>query len=145
MPSMLEFAERQIRGEVPPPPIAQTTGLRMISIGPGRAVFELDVDRRFHNPMGTMHGGVLTLIADSAMGMAFASTLEEGQTFTTIELKANFLMPVRSGTLVATGRLVQRGRTVGLTECDVTLDGQLVARAMSTCIARTISADTRSE
>jgi len=139
MPSMLEIAERQVRGEVPPPPIARTTGLKMRSIGAGHAVFELDVDERFYNPMGTVHGGVVTLVADSAMGMAFASTLEDGQAFTTIELKANFLLPVRNGTLVATARVVQRGRNIGLTECDVMLDGRLIARTMSTCMALPIA------
>ena len=70
-----------------------------------------------------------------AMGMAWASTLGEGETFTTLELKINFLKPVWSGTLQARGRVVKAGRTVGLVECDV-LDAQdrLVARASSTCM-----------
>ena len=85
--------------------------------------------------MGTVHGGVLCDVADAAMGIAYASTLGEGESFTTLELKINFLKPVRSGTLVAVGRLVKGGRTVGLVECDVTdASDQLVARATSTCM-----------
>jgi acyl-CoA hydrolase len=69
------------------------------------------------------------------MGMAYASTLAPGETFTTLELKINFLRPVWNGTLVAAGHVVQSGKTVGLTECDVTDDGgRLVARATSTCM-----------
>jgi uncharacterized protein (TIGR00369 family) len=69
------------------------------------------------------------------MGMAYASTLEEDETFTTLELKINFLKPVREGRLMATGRVVKGGRTVGLVECDVLDDKErLVARASSTCM-----------
>ena len=70
--------------------------------------------------MGTVHGGILCDIADAAMGIAYASGLDEGETFTTLELKINFLKPVRTGRLTATGRIVKAGRTVGLVECDVT-------------------------
>ena len=69
------------------------------------------------------------------MGIAFASTLEDGESFTTIELKINFLKAVRKSKLTARGRLVKRGKTIGLTECDVTnAEGELVARAASTCM-----------
>ena len=65
--------------------------------------------------------------------MAWASTLDEGETFTTLELKINFLKPVWTGTLVATGRVVKGGRTIGLVECDIVDEKQrLVARASST-------------
>ena len=85
--------------------------------------------------MGTVHGGILCDIADAAMGMAYASGLDEGETFTTLELKINFLKPVRTGRLTATGRVVKAGRTVGLVECDVTDEQErLVARATSTCM-----------
>ena len=53
------------------------------------------------------------------MGMAYFSQLEPGESFTTLELKINFLRPFWTGTLLAHGRVVQRGRTVGMTECDV--------------------------
>jgi uncharacterized protein (TIGR00369 family) len=85
--------------------------------------------------MGTLHGGVLCDVADAAMGIAYAATLGEGESFTTIELKINFLRAVRRGKLLAEGRLVKGGRTIGLVECDVTdAEGQLVARASSTCM-----------
>jgi uncharacterized protein (TIGR00369 family) len=116
-------------------PLAELIGMQAIEIGPGRAIFDLEVDRRHANPMGTLHGGVLCTLADSAMGMAFAATLGEGETFATLELKINFLRPVWRGHLTATGRVVQAGRTVGLTECDVMDEkGRLVARASSTCM-----------
>jgi len=75
----------------------------------------------------------LALIA--AMGIAWASELEHGETFTTLELKINFMKPVWRGHLLAEGKVVKRGRTVGLVECDVFDEkGSLVARASSTCM-----------
>ena len=92
-------------------------------------------DERHSNPMGTIHGGILCDLADAAMGMAYYSTLEPGESFTTLELKINFLRPFWTGRLVARGRVVSRGRTVGMTECDVEDDeGRLIARATSTCL-----------
>jgi len=123
-----------------PPPVAELIGLELLSAGGGESEFGLDAGRRHANPMGTVHGGILCDLADAAMGVAFASTLDEGQTFTTIELKINFLRPVWEGRLTARGRVVSRGRTVGLTECDVLdAEGRLVARATSTCM--TLSGD----
>jgi uncharacterized protein (TIGR00369 family) len=85
--------------------------------------------------MGTLHGGMLCDIADAAMGLAYASTLGEGETFTTLELTINFLQPVWQAALQAIGRVVTHGRTVGVVACDI-LDAHeaLVARATSTCL-----------
>lgn len=85
--------------------------------------------------MGSLHGGILCDIADAAMGIAFASTLAAGESFTTVELKINFLRPVREAQLRAEGRVIQRGRTVGYLECDVTDEnGKLIAKSNSTCL-----------
>ena len=116
-------------------PIGKLLGMRLASSEPDHAQVELDVDGRFANPMGTLHGGVLCDLADAAMGTAFAAGLAEGESFTTLELKINFLRPVWQTRLSATANVVQRGRSIGLVECDVTdADGRLVARASSTCM-----------
>ncbi len=116
------------------PPVAVLIGMRAVSCGNGEAVFEMAADRRHHNPMGTVHGGILCDLADAAMGYAFASTLGPGESFTTIELKINFLRPVFEGKLTARAKVLHRGKTVGLVECDVLNDGgKPVARASSTC------------
>ena len=135
MPTMLDMIRRAQRGEIPPPPVATLIGFTLASIDPGCAVVEFSADSRHANPMGTLHGGILCDIADAAMGMAYASTLGEGESFATLELKINFLKPHWTGKLVATGRIVKGGRTVGLVECDIVDDQQrLVARATSTCM-----------
>jgi uncharacterized protein (TIGR00369 family) len=135
MPTALDRLRLVQRGELPPPPVADLIGFTLAAVDPGRAVVELEAGPRHANPMGTVHGGVLCDIADAAMGIAYASGLDDGETFTTLELKINFLKPVRAGKLVATGRVVKAGRTIGLVECDVADDKErLVARATSTCM-----------
>ena len=135
MAKMLDNILATLHGDAPPPPIASLIGFTLSAAEPGRAVIELEADQRHANPMGTVHGGVLCDIADAAMGIAYAATLGDGETFTTLELKINFLKPVWVGKVVAEGRVVKGGRTVGLVECDVRdADGSLVARASSTCL-----------
>jgi uncharacterized protein (TIGR00369 family) len=135
MPKHLDNLERVIRGELPPPPIARLIGFRLTSVRHGEAVVELEASETHSNPMGTLHGGVLCDIADAAMGIAYASTLDDGESFTTLELKINFLRPVWKEKLRAVGKIVKRGKLVGMVECDVTnADGALVARASSTCM-----------
>jgi uncharacterized protein (TIGR00369 family) len=121
--------------QLPPPPISRLIGFSMKSVEPGHAIFEMEADERHHNPMGTLHGGIYCDLADAAMGFAYASTLNEGETFTTIELKINFLRAVRKATLTAEAKVVKAGSTVGYVECEVKdQTGKLVAKAASTCM-----------
>src|SRR5262249_24264110 len=135
MATFFEAAKKIIRGDQILPPIAQLIGFNLKEIEPGRAVFQLQVEERHHNPMGTLHGGVYCDLADAAMGYAYASTLNEGENFTTIELKINFLRAVRKATLTAEARVVKAGATLGYIECEVKDEqGRLVAKAASTCM-----------
>lgn len=135
MAKMIDLMKMSMRGEAPPPNMATLIGFTVASIQPGQVVIELEATERHANPQGTLFGGVLAAIADAAMGMAYASILEEGETFSTLELKINFLKPVWNARLRALGKIVKGGRTIGLVECDVTDEKQsLVARASSTCM-----------
>jgi uncharacterized protein (TIGR00369 family) len=117
-------------------PVARVIGFAAEEIGEGRAIVTLAAGRQHANPMGTLHGGILCDIADAAMGMAFASTLAPGESFTTIELKINFFRPVWEARLRAEGKVVRRGSTVGYVECEITDEGgRLVAKSASTCMA----------
>lgn len=135
MTKMIDLAKAMIRGDAPQPPVGQLIGFDLVSVEPGSAVIELQATESHRNPMGTLHGGILCDIADAAMGIAYASNLDEGESFTTLELKINFFKPIWNARLRATGRVVKQGRTVGMVECDVTDEkGSLVARATSTCM-----------
>jgi len=118
-----------------PAPIGRLLGLRITNSGSGRATVEFEADARHANTMGTLHGGVLCDLADAAMGVAYLSTIAEGETLTTIELKINFLRPVWNAKLRAEAKMVRAGKIVGLVECDIFDERQrLVARASSTCM-----------
>ncbi len=117
-------------------PVARLIGFEVKEIADGHAIVTLAAGSQHANPMGTLHGGVLCDIADASMGMAFASTLTPGESFTTIELKINFFRPVWEARLRAEGKVVRRGSTIGYIECEVTDEGgRLVAKASSTCMA----------
>ena len=115
--------------------IGKFLGLMLTAEERGRATIEFEASARYANPMGTLHGGVICDIADAAMGASYSTALAEGETFTSVELKLNFLRPVWKAKLRAEARLVHAGKVAGLVECDI-LDEQqrLVARASSACM-----------
>ena len=124
-----------VAGEAEPPPVAKLIGMRMTSVEKGAVTFELDAAPEHASPLGTMHGGILCDLADAAMGCAHASQLDDGETFTTLELKMNFLKPVWAGRLVAEGSVIKAGRMVGLVDCRIIDEsGSLVAYGTSTCM-----------
>jgi uncharacterized protein (TIGR00369 family) len=114
----------------------ETLGARITESAPGRVVLELEAGPQHRHGGGVVQGGVITQIADAAMGMSLATRQEDGLWNTTIELKINFLRPVVSGRIRAVGRVVEMRHTLLFSEADV-LDeqGRLVARASSTCLA----------
>jgi uncharacterized protein (TIGR00369 family) len=117
-----------------PPPIAKTIPFRVSGIEPGFCSMEMVTDPETQaNPMGTIHGGVLCIIADAAIGVAHWAGLEEGESFTSVDFKINFFRPVWRDTLRATARAINAGRTVAYYGCDIVrADGKLVAHATST-------------
>lgn len=127
------FIAAQLQGEAPPAPGEELLGLRFVAWGDRESTWEMDAGPRHHNPTGVVQGGILCSIADVAMATAFASTLEPGETFTTLELKTNYLRPVVEDTIRATGRVVHRGKRTGLLEA-VIVDSRdrEIARASST-------------
>jgi uncharacterized protein (TIGR00369 family) len=131
----LDDLMRIVRGELGGPPIARLIGFDFKAIELGRSVMELVAGERHANPMGTLHGGVICDVADAAMGTAFATTLEDDETFTTLDLNAKYFKPIWKAKLRATARVTKRTRTLGLIECDVEDDkGSLVAKVFSTCM-----------
>ena len=132
IPLKSDFRERARVNDIP---VARLIGFEAKEIADGRATVMLAAGPQHANPMGTLHGGILCDIADAAMGMAFASTLAPEESFTTVELKVNFFRPIWQAQLTAEGTVVQRGRSIGYAECDITDEGnRLVAKAASTCM-----------
>ena len=113
----------------------ETLGARIAEAAPGRVVLELIAGPQHRHGGGVVQGGVITQIADAAMGMSLATLQENGVWNTTIELKINFLRPVVEGRLRAIGRVIEMRQTLLFSEADVLDDrDRLIARASSTCM-----------
>lgn len=131
----LGFLKAIIGGTLPQPPISELLGFHLVEAEDGRAVFEGLPEFRHYNPIGTVHGGFAATLLDSALGCAIFSTLATGDTWTTLELKLNFVRPLTkdTGPVRAEGRIVHRGRTVATSEGDVKDHaGKLYAHATTT-------------
>jgi uncharacterized protein (TIGR00369 family) len=125
------------RGDASPPPAAAVLGLVLDELERGRTVFSVVVDELHENPMGTMHGGIVATLVDTAMGCAVSSTLPADAGFTTLELSTNFVRAITqsTGRVRAEGRVVHGGGRVVTTEARVFDDsGTLYAHAKSTCL-----------
>jgi uncharacterized protein (TIGR00369 family) len=113
----------------------ETLGTRITEAEPGRVVLELEAGPQHRHGGGVVQGGVITQIADAAMGMSLATLQPEGMWNTTIELKINFVRPAIAGRLRAVGRVIEMGETLLFGEADVFDDrDRLIARASSTCM-----------
>ena len=115
-----------------PWPFAEMLGMRPQSIGEGRARFELEVAARHLNPNGTLHGGVIYSVADTAMGAALFSQLDPGEQCATLEIKMNYLLPVTAGRLDCVSRVLHKNGNVGVIESEVRLGDALAATALGT-------------
>ena len=119
-----------------PPPVAKLIGFEITRVERGAADAEMQTDPERHaNPMGTLHGGIVCDLADLAMGVAMATTLEENESFTTLDLTTKFFKPIWKAKLRARAEVVKRTRSLGLIECSVEDEkGSLVAKVYSSCM-----------
>jgi|SRR5579862_2264832 len=133
----LQAPQGLVRGESAAPPIAQLIGFTLVQVELGGSVAELEAGPQHANPMGTLHGGIICDVADLAMGTAMATTLEDEESFTTLDSSVKFLKPVWNGSLCATATVLKRGAVLGLIECEVRDNEERPAAKMySTCMVR---------
>jgi uncharacterized protein (TIGR00369 family) len=124
-------------GELPPPPIAVLLGMSITEVSEGRVVFTAEPSEYHYNPLGTVHGGVMATLLDSALGCAVQSMLPASTGYTTLELKVNYLRPitVRTGTVYAEGKIIHVGGRIATAEGRLTdAAGKLYAHGTTTCI-----------
>ncbi|MFF1572855.1 PaaI family thioesterase [Leifsonia sp. NPDC058292] len=134
MPTMsgLEYLTAMIEGELPPPPIASLMDMTLVAAAPGTATFICEPDESHYNPIGTVHGGLVCTLLDSALGCAVQTTLSPGQGSTSIEIKVNYLRPVlaTSGRLTCVATVTKPGSRVAFADGVVTdASGKTVATA----------------
>jgi uncharacterized protein (TIGR00369 family) len=133
----LELMQLMAAGELPPPPIAQTLGFRLVEAERGRAVFECEPAEYHYNPIGVVHAGLAMTLMDSAMGLAFVTTLDEPVGWTTLEVKSNFTraLTIETGLVRCTGSLIHPGRRVATSEARIEdVQGRLYAHGTSTIL-----------
>jgi uncharacterized protein (TIGR00369 family) len=136
--SGLEYLRKIAGGEIPPPPIGVTLNMSMVSVEPGRVVFEGAPGEEHYNPIGVVHGGYAATLLDSALGSAVHTTLEAGEAYTTLSLETKFVRPITRETdrVRAHADVVHRGRRHATAEArliDVET-GKLLAHATTSCM-----------
>ena len=130
-------ALRQRFADGPPVGVAELLGMRPVTVEHGTVVFACDADPRFANPMGTVHGGIIATLLDSALGCAVQTVLPDGAGYTTLSLELKYLRPVTvdAGELRATGTVVHAGRRQATAEGHLAdASGRLLSTATSTCL-----------
>jgi uncharacterized protein (TIGR00369 family) len=135
--SGLELMQLMASGELPPPPIAKTLGFRLVEAERGHALFECEPAEYHYNPIGIVHAGLAMTLMDSAMGLAFVTTLDEPLGWTTLEVKANFTraLTADTGLIRCTGSVIHGGRRVATTEARIEdSQGRLCAHGTSTIL-----------
>lgn len=117
-------------------PYFDLLSMRIADIGPGYSVVEIDLSQKHLQPFGFVHGGVYASIVDAASFWAVFYQIENQNTgATTVDVKLNYLAPAVSGKLIAKGRQIKLGKTLGYAEAEVFAEsGKLLAHGTSTMI-----------
>ena len=110
-------------------------GIELDSVEPGRARLSVEVTESLRQLAGVMHGGAIATLIDTAVAMAIVGVSAPNSRFTTVELKVNYLRPLKEGRVVAEARLIQDGRRIVVADCDVfDPEGKLAAKGLLTYI-----------
>ncbi len=139
----IDFLKGLRDGTHPAPPFAVETDVWIAEVEHGRVVFEATPSARFYNPLGTVHGGWISTLLDSAMACAVHSTLKAGQAYTTAAMTINFVRPVfeNTGRLRCEGKIIDAGGRIATSEGRVWDEaGTLIAHGSETCLLMTAPA-----
>jgi uncharacterized protein (TIGR00369 family) len=139
----LDFLKRLADGSLPAPPFAGETDIWIVEAERGRVLFQATPSKRFYNPLGTVHGGWISTLLDSAMGCAVHSLLGAGQAYTTVDMTVSFVRPVfeKTGKLTCEGKIIHAGGRIATAEGRVWDEvGTLIAHGSETCLVMTATA-----
>jgi uncharacterized protein (TIGR00369 family) len=132
----IDLFHMMLAGKLPPAHIAKTLNFNLTEVSDGLAVFRGQPLLEHYNPAGTVHGGWVATLLDSALGCCVQTKLPAGTGYTTIEFKVNLIRPLfaHSGEVACEGRVVHFGRTTAVSEATLkTMDGKLIAMGTETC------------
>lgn len=135
--SGVQVLSKVVTGELPRPPFAGTTNIVLSEVDEGRAVFTGQPDFAFLNPLGTIHGGWIATILDSAMGCAVHSMLKAGQGYTTTAMTINYVRALfpDSGEVRCEATAIHVGSRLATSEGRI-IDqkGRLIAHGSESCM-----------
>jgi uncharacterized protein (TIGR00369 family) len=124
---------QDLRERIAASPFHTSLGLQVIEASEGRVHLAIDTTEEQRNLLGTIHGGVLATLADTAMGLAVRTSVEPGRSHVTIEMTVHYLRPAAPGSIHAAATVLRSGSQIAYAEADVTTpDGTLLARASAT-------------
>ena len=135
--SGLEMLQAMRDGDLPAPPILHLVGGTGLEVEEGKVTVLMPVAEFHYNPLGTVHGGVIATLLDTAAGCTVHSTLPAGVGYTSLDLMTRFIKPVTidSGVLRCEGGIISRGRRTAVAEAHLYDErGKLLAHATSNCL-----------
>ena len=135
--SGLEYMQKLAAGELPQSGMAQLMGFRLVEASEGYAVVTVEPNERHYNGLGIAHGGLVATLLDSATGCAINTMMPAGRIFTTLEMKVNYVRPIRGevGLVRCEARVIHAGGRVSTAEGRVLgADGKLYAHGTATCM-----------
>lgn len=135
--SGLEYMRMWAAGELEPSGMAALMGFRLIEVNEGHAVFAIQPDERHYNGLGIAHGGLAATILDSATGCAINTMMPAGRIFTTLEMKINYVRPLRreTGEVLCEAHVIHVGSRIATAEGRIVdRQGKLYAHGTATCM-----------
>ena len=135
--SGLEYMRQFLTGEREHAGMARLMNMRLVEVEEGRAVFVVEPDERHYNGLGIAHGGLAATLLDSALGCAINTVMPAGRVFTTLEMKINYVRPMRreTGEVRCEARVLHAGGRVATAEGRIVdASGKLYAHGTATCM-----------
>jgi uncharacterized protein (TIGR00369 family) len=134
------FLKQMLEGTLPLSPAEKLLGWQCVEIDEhaGTIYLAYNASEQFLNPGGTINGGILSAMLDSAMGCAVSLTLEADEFAPTLEIKTSFHKGVKPGTVFVNAKLVKRTRQIAWMSAEMSDEqDQLVASATATAVIKT--------
>ncbi len=135
--SGLEYMRKVAAGELPTSGMGQLMGFKLVEVSEGHAVFTINPDERHYNGIGIAHGGLAATLLDSAMGCAINTMMPAGRIFTTLEMKINYVRPMRreTGEVRCEASVIHVGGRAAIAEGRIVdREGKLYAHGTATCM-----------
>ena len=133
----LEMMKAILQGELPAAPIGKSMNFCLIHLEEGQTIFQGTPKPAFFNPLGTIHGGWIATLLDSALGCAVHTKMPVGRAYTTAELSVNIVRALspKVERVRAIANVLHCGRQLATAEAKlVGPDGTLYAHATTTCL-----------